>query len=115
MFFKKKKTEDNIFKRINEQHVAYVTSRNTEDGSQVIIAREGHINIVGDEIVLHCGNEDIYRQKMSTAKVWELMSKNGAVFECVSCEGCEPREGCDPCEKCSPHKGHTLYAYYTGD
>ncbi len=85
MFFSKKKQDSNISKNtakaIHGRHIEYAVLRNPADYSETVVGRNGYISIINNEVIVHCEGKDLYRKKLSEARVWELMSLNGAAFE----------------------------------
>lgn len=84
VFSKKNEEDDPAFRRkmaqkIDGRYIKYVTER--ENGTETVIGREGHANIVSDtEFAVTCGITEIFRADIEEMKAWELLSLEGAVL-----------------------------------
>lgn len=82
--FSKKNEDDPAFRRkmaekLDGKYIKYVTER--ENGTETVIGREGHSNIVGEnEFAVTCGITEIFRTEISEMRAWELLSLEGAVL-----------------------------------
>ena len=69
-----------ICKKLHDTHVKYASIKNP-DGEDLIIGRDGHLNIVDDGIIeLTFGVLSAFRFRIDELSVWEFMSLDGAVF-----------------------------------
>ena len=66
--------------RINNRPVRYVTER--FNGIEEVVGRGGHINILpnGEELAVTCGIEEIFRARIDSLTMGELMSRDGVVL-----------------------------------
>ncbi len=84
VFSKNNEENDPAFRRkmaekLDGRYVKYVTER--ENGTETVIGREGHANIVNDtEFAVTCGITEIFRANIEEMKAWELLSLEGAVL-----------------------------------
>lgn len=84
LFSRKNEEDDPAFRRkmaqkIDGRYIKYVTER--QDGTETVIGREGHANIVNEnEFAVTCGIDEIFRADISGMKAWELLSLEGAVL-----------------------------------
>ncbi len=85
-FFSKKNGIKEINYRISEKlnnvHIKYISEKD-EKSYDSIIAREAHINIVGDnkdELCATQGTTTVFRLKIADMKIWEFMSLDGCVI-----------------------------------
>lgn len=79
--FKKKKPQlsesAELVKRRDGRYIQYMTMRAKDKYNETVIAREGVLNIVGDELVISCENREILRAPLSDIKAYELMNLSG--------------------------------------
>lgn len=87
MFFKrnsKKKDESlykELFSRLNGRKVKYVSLKKGTESGETILGKGGFINIIdGNEIAILCNNEIVFRHKIDTLQVDELLSLAGVNF-----------------------------------
>ncbi len=82
--FRKKDEDSPAFRlamaqKLDGRVVKYVTER--ADGTETVIGREGHANIVGEnEFAVTCGITTIFRADIDAMRAWELLSLEGAVL-----------------------------------
>ena len=63
-------------------HFKYISEK-FEDGSDKIIAKNGHINLEGENESILCGTvgvNTIFRLDVAEMNIWEYMSLNGCVI-----------------------------------
>mgnify|MGYP007047908268 CR=1 FL=1 len=83
--FRKKDEDSPAFRRAMAQKldgkiVKYATERD-ENGTETVIGREGHANIVnGDTFAVTCGIDTIFSCSIDEMSAWELLSLEGAVL-----------------------------------
>lgn len=83
--FRKSDEDSPAFRRAMAQKldgkiVKYVTERD-ENGTETVIGREGHANIVnGDTFSVTCGIDTIFSAPIEQMRAWELLSLEGAVL-----------------------------------
>ncbi len=68
--------------KLHDMPFKYVSEK-AEDGTDTIIGRGGHVNIVGergDELCATCGVKTIFHLKIDEMKIWEFMSLDGCVI-----------------------------------
>ncbi len=67
--------------RINNRPVRYVTER--RDGIEEVVGRSGHINILpnGEELCVTSGIDEIFRARIDSLTMGELMSRDGVVLK----------------------------------
>lgn len=84
LFSRKNEEDDPVFRRkmaekLDGRYIKYVTERC--DGTETVIGREGHANIVNEnEFAVTCGIDEIFRADIPEMKAWELLSLEGAVL-----------------------------------
>ena len=81
---KNKASENNIrmSKKLHNMHFKYISEK-LENGEDIIIARNGHINIEGNNGDVLCATEGIktvFRLQIAEMTIWEFMSLNGCVI-----------------------------------
>lgn len=83
LFSKNKIKNDNLslIKKLNGRQVDYVLSREKSTYEEQIIGKNGHINVLENDVVIMCENGEVFRCPIEKLKAWELMSLNGVVFE----------------------------------
>lgn len=80
-----------ICKKLHDTHVKYASEK-MPDGQDLIIGRDGHLNIVDDGIIeLTFGVESAFRFEIDKLSVWEFMSLDGAVFSGVDINSSEQK------------------------
>ncbi len=68
-----------ISAKLHDTHVKYATEK--RDGVEVIIGRDGHLNIVDkDKFELVFGINSIFKFEIDKMAIWEFMSLDGAVI-----------------------------------
>jgi len=68
-----------ICAKLHDSHVKYASEK--IDGTDTIIGREGHLNLVGNgEFELVFGTSSAFRVKVDELQIWEFMSLDGAVM-----------------------------------
>lgn len=84
--FGKGKTEQKTNRRLAEKlhDMPFKTvSEKDENGIETILARGGHINLLGekkDELCATVGTKTVFRLAVDEMKIWEFMSLNGCVI-----------------------------------
>ena len=74
-----KKYRWDMARMICGQHIKYVTER--KDDVELVIGRNGSLNIKEDEFIVHTANEGIlFRCKVDDLRASELLSKDGVVL-----------------------------------
>lgn len=71
-----------IVKKLHNMHIKYISEK-TDDGTDIIIGRNGHINIIGEkgeELCATCGIKTIFRLNINEMNAWEFMSLDGCVI-----------------------------------
>ena len=71
-----------ICKKLHDTHVKYASIKNP-DGEDLIIGRDGHLNIVDDgiiELTFGVSSAFRFRIRIEHDPVWEFMSLDGAVL-----------------------------------
>ncbi len=71
----------NTAKAIHGRHVEYAVMRDPNDYSETVVGRDGYISIIDRRVIVHCEGKDLYNESLDKARVWELMSLNGAAFD----------------------------------
>lgn len=75
----KAQINERLSKKLHNMHIKYISER-LEDGSDKIILRDGHMNIVGDKgelLVATEGVKTVLKIQISQMDIWEFMSLNG--------------------------------------
>lgn len=71
-----------IAAKLHDSHVKYASEK--VDGEDLIIGRDGHLNIVGNtDFELCFGVTSTFKFKIDEMKIWEFMSLDGAVISGV--------------------------------
>lgn len=82
--FKRKHKNEDLLKTFDGRELKYVTKRNPKgDGtvSNDIIGKAGRIAVIGDNISIICGVEDVFKCKIDNCKYYLLMSGDGVTVE----------------------------------
>ena len=54
--------------------IQYITRRDRASNNETVLAKDGIINVVEDELVIHCDNNVILRAPINEIKAYELMN-----------------------------------------
>lgn len=57
--------------------IQYVTRRDRASNNETVLAKDGIINVIEDELVIHCDNNVILRAPINDIKAYELMNLSG--------------------------------------
>lgn len=80
-FFKKKKTDESESEKLirarHDRTLQYMTRRDRNTAKEIIIAKDGVINIIGDEMVISCANDIVFRAPIAELRAYELMNLSG--------------------------------------
>ncbi len=60
------------------QHIKYVTER--IDNVEIVIGRDGGLNIRGDEFIVYASADVVFRCKVDELQASELLSKDGVML-----------------------------------
>ena len=77
-----KAINEKLSSKLHNMHVKYITEKDAS-GEEIIIGRNGHINIVGDkstQLCATCGVKTVFRLLISEMNIWEFMSLDGCVI-----------------------------------
>jgi hypothetical protein len=85
MFFtskrsKEKRENEARLRRINDFEVRYVTTRDPNKYGEVIIGKNGIINIINDQFNICCDNKVIFTHPICSLQGSELMSLEGIIL-----------------------------------
>ena len=78
--FNKKPKLSESAQRITARHgrtIQYITRRDRASNNETVLAKDGIINVIEDELVIHCDNEVILRAPINDIKAYELMNLSG--------------------------------------
>ena len=73
---------------MDKRSIRYCTERDRETGEEIVLGKQGGINVVDGEIVILCGAKEVFRCDADAAKAGELMSLAG-----VTVAGFDPKAG----------------------
>lgn len=89
---KEKSINRRLAAKLSDTPFKYISEKDAS-GTETILARGGHINLVGergDELCATSGIQTIFRLNVDEMKIWEFMSLNGCVITfCDLDTGCE--------------------------
>ena len=57
--------------------IQYITRRDRASNNETVLAKDGIINVIEDELVIHCDNNVILRAPINDIKAYELMNLSG--------------------------------------
>jgi len=57
--------------------IQYITRRDRLSNNETVLAKDGIINVVEGELVIHCDNNVILRAPINDIKAYELMNLSG--------------------------------------
>ena len=81
LFGKKKKAAENesavLLRARHDRTIQYMTKRDKNTAKEIIIAKDGVINVVEDELVISCDNEIVFRAPIAELRAYELMNLSG--------------------------------------
>ncbi len=66
-----------LIKSLDGREVKYVSKRDPVDYGEIILGKNGHINITDDELIILCEGEIVFRNDIKGLKAAELMSLDG--------------------------------------
>ena len=85
MFGGKTKVSDinkRLSKKLHNMHFKYISEK-LDDENEIIIGRDGHLNLEGENSEILCatsGIDTLFRLNIAEMKIWEFMSLNGCVI-----------------------------------
>lgn len=87
MFFLKKKKQpqsesEQLIRARHGRYIQYMTRRARGSNNETVVAKEGILNVVDDELVISCENRIVLREKVSDCKAYELMNLSGINIVC---------------------------------
>ena len=81
LFSKKKSTVQSesevLIRARHDRTIQYMTKRDRATSNETVIAKDGIINIVEDELVISCDNSIVFRAPIKDIKAYELMNLSG--------------------------------------
>lgn len=81
LFGKKKKTAESesavLLRSRHDRTIQYMTKRDKNTAKEIIIAKDGVINVVENELVISCDNDIVFRAPICECKAYELMNLSG--------------------------------------
>ena len=87
LFHKKPKPKNpQLLKFINHRPIKYVASRD-ENGVEVVLGKNGRINVYEDSIVISCEGKEVFRCNLLECEAGELMSRDGVRIDAVGEDG----------------------------
>ncbi len=57
--------------------IQYITLRDRSSNNETVLAKDGIINVIENELVIHCDNTVILRAPLNDIKAYELMNLSG--------------------------------------
>ena len=85
-FFKKKKPavseSEQLIRARHGRYIQYMTKRARGSNNETVVAKEGILNVVGDELVISCDNRIVLRENVTKLKAYELMNLSGINIVC---------------------------------
>ena len=79
---KELQTNRRIAEKLHDMPFKYISEKD-ENGIETILARGGHINLIGEkknELCATAGTSTIFRLSVEQMKIWEFMSLDGCVI-----------------------------------
>lgn len=81
LFNKNKKTDksesEQLIRARHDRTIQYMTKRDRATSNETVIAKDGVLNVVEDELVISCGNDIVFRAPVCELKAYELMNLSG--------------------------------------
>lgn len=81
LFKKKKKSAESeseqLIRARHDRTIQYMTKRDRASSNETVIAKNGVLNIVENELVISCANDIVFRAPVSELKAYELMNLSG--------------------------------------
>lgn len=81
LFFKNKKVKisesEALIRARHNREIQYMTRRDKYSNNETVLAKNGILNIVEDELVICCGNDIVFRAPVNEIKAYELMNLSG--------------------------------------
>lgn len=66
-----------LVSRRHGRTIQYITRRDRFSNNETVLAKDGIINIIENEVVIHCDNTVILRAPLDKIKAYELMNLSG--------------------------------------
>lgn len=57
--------------------IQYITKRDRASNNETVLAKDGIINVIDGELVIHCDNAVVLRAPINNLKAYELMNLSG--------------------------------------
>lgn len=79
LFGKKKKVSESaqLLTMRNGREIKLLTLRDRMSNNETVLAKEGIINVVENELVISCGNDILMRAPLERLRAYELMNLSG--------------------------------------
>lgn len=81
LFGKKKKQKESesalLIRARHGRTIQYMTRRDRASANETVIAKDGVLNVVDNELVISCGNDIVFRGAIEDIKAYELMNLSG--------------------------------------
>lgn len=81
IFFKNKKVKisesEALIRARHNREIQYMTKRDKYSNNETVLAKNGILNIVEDDLVISCGNDIMFRAPVKEIKAYELMNLSG--------------------------------------
>lgn len=74
---KEKEENELLLRKLNGREVKYITYRKPGDYNEIIIGKDGYINITEKELIITCKNDIVFRHSLDGLEGAELMSLDG--------------------------------------
>ena len=87
LWFLKKKKDDPVLKSMDGREIKYVTRRIRDDDGNVketILGKQGRIVVLDGEIIVMCGETDVFKCKVEESVYYTLMSGDGITVSGVN-------------------------------
>lgn len=78
--FNKKPKLSESAQLVSQRHgrtIQYIIRRDRTSNNETVIAKDGIINVIGGDLVIHCNNEVVLRAPLNEIKAYELMNLSG--------------------------------------
>ncbi len=79
LFFRRKKRNEELLKTFDGREVKYVTRR--ENGESVIVGKSGRIAVIGEDIRIICGENDVFNGNIDETTYYLHLSGDGVTVE----------------------------------
>ncbi len=84
MFWRKKKRVDAALLKLHHQPIRSISFKDPTNYRETILGRDGVVNLTEDELIIVCGEAEVFRRSTACLQMAELMSRDGFTLRDLS-------------------------------